>query len=218
MKTLIIPALAAFYLVFSSNLFAQDQQSSTATVVVPIAAPVVTPAPVNVSSTADAFSKMLSTFPQRVLSTINTIVVQSTNATSAGEQKDSLLKKDNLALQLGLLNSYQGGIGVKYWLTELTAFRANIGTSVGGSINRNDYFSIGRNGSSGVNTSDTLNRTGLALRNSSNIQPKVGFNVYLDVSIEKHLFQHRHLSPYIVFGAGLGMQTNSTLYIRYYLS
>jgi hypothetical protein len=99
MKTLIIPCVVVMFFLPSSLIFSQEQASTSATV--------------PTATFQENFSTMLSTFPQKVLATVNTIVVNSTNASSAAEIKDSLLKKDNVALQMGMWSSGGGSISAK---------------------------------------------------------------------------------------------------------
>lgn len=121
MKTLSISFILVCSLCCSIPTFAQEQQAATAANITVSTSS--TLAPSTSATFQEAYSRMLDTFPQKVLSTIGTILENSTNSTSAGEQKDSLLKKDNLALQGELSLSGAITIGAKYWLSELTALQ-----------------------------------------------------------------------------------------------
>lgn len=150
-------------------------------------------------TTSATFSDMLSTFPQAVLSTINSVVLQSTNASSATTPFDSTARKDNLALQMGMWQSGRVGAGVKYWLSEVTALRvgANAGLSLGLSGTGN-FLNYG-------NTSP-----GSYIVSSPAISPGVNLDFGLSASIEKHLFAKRALSPFVGFGMGINITSRNS--------
>jgi hypothetical protein len=152
---------------------------------------------------------MLSTFPQAVLSTINSVVLQSTNASSATTPLDSTARKDNLALQMGMWQSGSVGVGVKYWLSEVTALRVgvnfapSIGISGSGDINSFAVNSLFKK-----DTTVNNNTSGQAIRPS--VSPNVTLNLGVSAAIEKHLFPRKNLTPFV--GFGLGISLNSTNY------
>lgn len=150
-------------------------------------------------TTSATFSDMLSSFPQAVLSTINSVVLQSTNASSATTPFDSTARKDNLALQMGMWQSGRVGAGVKYWLSELTALRvgANAGLSLGLSGTGN-FLNYG-------NTSP-----GSYIVSSPTVSPGVNLDFGLSASIEKHLFAKRALSPFVGFGMGINITSRNS--------
>lgn len=160
-------------------------------------------------TTSATFSDMLSTFPQAVLSTINSVVLQSTNASSATTPFDSTARKDNLALQMGMWESGRVGVGVKYWLSELTALRVgvnfapSIGISGSGDINSFAVNSLFKK-----DTTVNNNTSGQAIRPS--VSPNVTLNLGVSAAIEKHLFPRKNLTPFV--GFGLGISLNSTNY------
>ncbi len=186
MRNRLLVLVGAFVIsLFSLNVASVQAQSSTVT-------------------TSATFSDMLSTFPQAVLSTINSVVLQSTNASSATTPFDSTARKDNLALQMGMWQSGRVGAGVKYWLSELTALRLGIqadfgaGVSGGGDVIGNNVSQRNQN-DTGQAPSSRVNVTEIR------ITPSVNVNIGLSAAIEKHLFTKRNLSPYIGFGCGISI-------------
>ena len=144
-------------------------------------------------TTSATFGDMISTFPQAVLSTINSVVLQSTNATSAAPLLDSTARKDNVALQMGLWESGRVGAGVKYWLTELTALRVGASTGV----------NLGLSGSGNFLSSSGGNTPNSPFIHLPVVSPNVILDISLSASIEKHLFPKRILSPFVGFGMGI---------------
>lgn len=163
-------------------------------------------------TTSATFLDMLSTFPQAVLSTINSVVLQSTNASSATTPFDSTARKDNLALQMGMWQSGRVGAGVKYWLSEVTALSVYVNTGINLGLGLSGNFSVSAN-----NSNSFYSRDSSQSKSSSNGQsfspfgsPSVTLNLGLSATIEKHLFAKRNLSPFV--GFGMGLFVNSTNY------
>ena len=131
----------------------------------------------------------------RSLSTINSVVLQSTNASSATTPFDSTARKDNLALQMGMWESGRVGAGVKYWLSEVTALKIGVSTGLNVGLSASGNF-LSSGGSNIPNTSYITSPT---------VSPAVSLDVSLSASIEKHLFPRRTLSPFVGFGMGVNL-------------
>lgn len=194
MRNRLLVLVGAFVIsLFSLNVASVQAQPSTVT-------------------TSATFSDMLSTFPQAVLSTINSVVLQSTNASSATTPFDSTARKDNLALQLGMWESGRVGVGVKYWLSEVTVLRVSVNTGINLGLDLSGNFSLSAN-----NSDSFYGRDSSLSKSSSSGQsfspygsPSVNLNLGLSATIEKHLFAKRSLSPFV--GFGMGVFVNSTNY------
>lgn len=206
MKTLIIPCISTIIVIiltlYPASALAQSTEAT-------VQATTATQSP---TTFQDNFSAMLSSFPQKVLSTVSSIVVNSTNATSASEVKDSLWKKDNFALGMGLFNSSSVGIGGKYWLSELTALSLYCNVRLNIDAQREDNFSLGRGGGSGGTIfgspqPDTViyYRFGSNYGTLTQVISRGGGTI--SASIEKHLFSYRSLSPFILFGASANISS-----------
>lgn len=206
MKTLIIPCISTIIVIiltlYPASALAQSTEAT-------VQATTATQSP---TTFQDNFSAMLSSFPQKVLSTVSSIVVNSTNATSASEVKDSLWKKDNFALGMGLFNSSSVGIGGKYWLSELTALSLYCNVRLNIDAQREDNFSLGRSGGSGGTIfgspqPDTViyYRFGSNYASLTQVTSRGGGSI--SASIEKHLFPYRSLSPFILFGASANISS-----------
>jgi hypothetical protein len=159
-------------------------------------------------TTSATFSDMLSTFPQAVLSTINSVVLQSTTASSATTPFDSTARKDNLALQMGMWQSGRVGAGVKYWLSELTALRIDVQSNVDVGVSASSSI-LGYNEINQIQKDTGQPLTKIVNVSETSITPSVNMNIGLSATIEKHLFSKRSLSPYLGFGCGLGVISNN---------
>lgn len=183
MRNRLLVLVGAFVIsLFSLNVASVQAQPSTVT-------------------TSATFSDMLSTFPQAVLSTINSVVLQSTNASSATTPFDSTARKDNLALQMGMWQSGKVGAGVKYWLSELTALRVGMNTGL----------NLGLSGSA-IGSSSGFGNTssGGYIVLSPAVSPGLTLDFGLSASIEKHLFAKRALSPFLGFGMGVNISSRNS--------
>ncbi len=158
----------------------------------------------NTITTSATFGDMISTFPQAVLSTINSVVLQSTNATSAAPLLDSTARKDNLALQMGMWESGRVGAGAKYWLTELTALRVAVQANGSAGVDIAGEMATG-NATFRVLSDTGTPPTAKANGTESRIIPSVNVNMSLFAAIEKHLFAKRNLSPFVGFGCGVSI-------------
>lgn len=160
-------------------------------------------------TTSATFSDMLSTFPQAVLSTINSVVLQSTNASSATTPLDSTARKDNLALQLGMWWSSRAGIGMKYWLSELTALRIDVNFGTGIGVNSSGRFSSVKSVAQYNRDSTSSNNFADGQDFSPRGNPWVTVDLGASASIEKHLFSKRNLSPFIGFGISINASSKN---------
>lgn len=166
----------------------------------------VRPAEAQTISTSPTTSLLtrIGAFPAYVMATINTLTTQA-QLSAATLALDSAARTDNVALQLGLLSSSRAGVGVKYWLTELTALQVDLSTGVnvglGFSPRWGDSKSNLNRQLDTIQNSYPTNSSGYA----SGFAPTVNLDLLLSATIEKHLFPKRALSPFIGFGASVSV-------------
>ncbi len=160
-------------------------------------------------TTTNTISYMLESFPKGILSTINSVIAYSTTASSLTTEFDSLARRDNLALQLGMWQAGRGGIGTKYWLSELTALRISANTGINIGLNSSGEFRQSNNALNQIG--DTSTGTPRTVGNGYEIglAPTVTLDVAISATIEKHLFSKKQVSPYIGFGMGISAYSDN---------